>query len=172
MSSLTKRVLVQCWCIFTLTYSTRCHSRTYSQVRTKTDLKNSRKTETRVSSFRAPDCPVHPLLVGPAWPGEGLSPCAETRERSVRKLNFSGTPDSAPDCPVCHLPNGYLSELAVGNDRWRTGLSGAPMRRKVLVTTSWWVRAIYTPYTHHIDCLAAHIYSYTLVEHYKHHKAY
>jgi hypothetical protein len=53
---------------------------------------------------------------------------------------------------------------------WRNGLSGAPMNSKVLVTTSWWVRAIYTPSTHHIDCLAAHIYSYTLVEHCKHHK--
>jgi hypothetical protein len=28
------------------------------------------------------------------------SPCAETRERDVRELNFSGTPDSAPDYSV------------------------------------------------------------------------
>jgi hypothetical protein len=34
--------------------------------------------------------------MGPAWPEEGLSPCAETRERAIRELNFSGT----PDCPV------------------------------------------------------------------------
>ena len=51
------------------------------------------------------------------------------------EMNFSGTPDIAPDCPVCtgqwtvhcpvrHESNGSLSELAVGNDRWRTG--GAP----------------------------------------------
>ena len=52
--------------------------------------------------------------------------------------------------------------------RWRTG---APMRSKFLAMASWWVRAIYTPSTHHIDSLAAHIYSYTLVEHCKHHKA-
>jgi hypothetical protein len=50
-------------------------------------------------------------------------------------------------------------------------LSGAPMRSRISVTASWWVRAIYTPSAHHIDCLAAHIYSYTLVEHCKHHKA-
>jgi hypothetical protein len=64
-------------------------------------------------------------------------------------MNFSGAPDSAPDiapdCPVCHESNGYLSELAIGNDRWRTGgaplahwwrtgLSGAPVRRKLPVT--------------------------------------
>jgi hypothetical protein len=100
-------------------------------------------------------------------------------------MNFSGAPNSAPnsapDCPVCHQPNGYLSELAVGVDRWRTGgtplahrwrtgLSGAPVRSKVLVTTSWWVRAIYTPSTHHIQCLAAHINSSTLLEHCKHQK--
>jgi hypothetical protein len=49
-------------------------------------------------------------------------------------------------------------------------LSGAPMRRTVLVTASWWVRAINTPSTHHIQCLAAHINSCTLVEHCKHQK--
>jgi hypothetical protein len=43
------------------------------------------------------------------------------------------------------------------------------MSSRVLVTDSWWVRVIYAPSTHHIDCLAAHIYSYTLVEHCKHH---
>jgi hypothetical protein len=45
------------------------------------------------------------------------------------------------------------------------------MRSSFLVMASWWVRAIYTPSTHHIHCLATHIYSYTLVEHCKHHKA-
>jgi hypothetical protein len=48
----------------------------------------------------APDCPVHPLPVGPAWPREEGSLRAETRERAVRELNFSGTPDNAPDYPV------------------------------------------------------------------------
>jgi hypothetical protein len=47
--------------------------------------------------------------VGPGWPREGF-PHAETRERKVHELNFSGAPDSAPDStpdrPVCHLPNG------------------------------------------------------------------
>jgi hypothetical protein len=32
------------------------------------------------------------------------------------------------------------------------------------------VRAIYTPSTHHIQCLAAHINSSTLLEHCKHQK--
>jgi hypothetical protein len=36
---------------------------------------------------------------GQAGPGKGFLH-AETRERSVRKLNYSGTPDSAPDYPV------------------------------------------------------------------------
>jgi hypothetical protein len=71
---------------------------------------------------------------------------------------------------MCHLPNGYLLELAVGVDRWRTGLAGAPIRKRLLVTASWWVRDIYTPSTHHIHCLATHICSYTLVEHCKHQK--
>jgi hypothetical protein len=73
-------------------------------------------------------------------------------------------------CPVCHQPNGYLSELAIGVNRWRTGLSGAPVRRTVLVTASWWVWAIYTPSTHHIQSLAAHINSSKLLEHCKHQK--
>jgi hypothetical protein len=43
---------------------------------------------------------VHPLPVGPGWPREGLSLTPDTREHAVREMNFSGTPDSAPDCPV------------------------------------------------------------------------
>jgi hypothetical protein len=43
MSSLTKRILVYCWCIFTLTSNARCHSIKHSQVRTKTDSKNRNK---------------------------------------------------------------------------------------------------------------------------------
>jgi hypothetical protein len=69
-------------------------------------------------------------------------------------------------------------ELAVGSDRWRIGgalLAHGTVRcahaQPELVTASWWVRAIYTPSTHHIECLASHIYSHTLVEHCKHHKA-
>jgi hypothetical protein len=118
--------------------------------------------------------------VGPRWPwGSVLS--HRNPRAPVPEMNFSGAPDSAPDFPVCHQSNGYLSELAVGNDRWRTGgaplvhrwhtgLSGAPVRSKVLVMASWWVRAIYTPSTHHIQCLAAHINSSTLLEHCKHQK--
>jgi hypothetical protein len=83
-------------------------------------------------------------------------------------------PDS--DCSLSGVPP--AQRLAVRTSRWsrplahrwRTGLSGAPMRRTMLVTTSWWVRAIYTPSTHHIHCLAAHINSSTLVEHCKHQK--
>jgi hypothetical protein len=59
-----------------------------------------------VSSFGAPDCPVCTGLSGaPSASGASLAqgraiPCAETRELKVRKLNYSGTPDSASDCPV------------------------------------------------------------------------
>jgi hypothetical protein len=121
---------------------------------------------------------VHPLLVGPAWPEEGLSPCAETRERAVRELNFSGTSDAPDsDCSLSGVPSAQWLVVRTSRwsrslaHRWRTRLSGAPMRRKVPVTANWWVRAIYSPSTHHIHCLAVHIYSYTLVEHCKHHKA-
>jgi hypothetical protein len=80
------------------------------------------------------------------------------------------------DCSLSGVPS--VQRLAVRTSRWsrplahrwRTGLSGAPMRRTVLVTSSWWVRAIYTPCTHHIQCLAAHINSSTLVEHCMHQK--
>jgi hypothetical protein len=122
---------------------------------------------------------VRPLSGGARLVRGRVFPRAETRERAVHKLNFSGTPDSAPDsdCSLSCVPS--AQRLAVRTSRWsrslarwwRTGLSGAPMHNTLLVTTSWWVRAIYTPSTHHIHCLAAHIYSYTLVEHFKHHKA-
>jgi hypothetical protein len=125
--------------------------------------------------------------VGHAGPGEGF-PRAEKPEsacfrselywRTGQCTGLSGVHRTVTvHCPVCHQSNGYMSELAVGNDRWRTvayrwrtGLSGAPVRSKVLVTASWWVRAIYTPSTHQIQCLAAHINSITLLEHCKHQK--
>jgi hypothetical protein len=80
------------------------------------------------------------------------------------------------DCSLSGVPS--AQRLAVRTSRWsrplahrcRTGLSGAPMRRTVLVTASWWVRAIYTPSTHRIQCLAVHINSCTLEEHCKHQK--
>jgi hypothetical protein len=110
---------------------------------------------------------------GQARPGEGF-PHTETRERKVPEWNFSGAPDS--DCSLSGVPS--AQRLAVKTSRWsrplahrwRLGLSGAPMRRIVLVTASWWVRAIYTPSTHHIQCLAAHINSCTLKERCKHKK--
>jgi hypothetical protein len=114
---------------------------------------------------------------GQAGPGEGF-PHVETRERKVPEWNFSGAPDSAPDsdCSLSGVPS--AQRLAVRTShwsrplahRWRPGLSGAPMRRTMLVTASWWVKAIYTPSTHHIQCLVAHINSSTLVEHCKHQK--
>jgi hypothetical protein len=124
---------------------------------------------------------------GQAGPGEGF-PNAETRERKVPEWNFSGAldsaPDSASDCPVCPDSDCSLSgmpsaqRLAIRTSRWsrplahwwRTGLSGAPMHRTLPITVSWWVRAIYTPSTHHIKCLASHINSCTLVENCKHQK--
>jgi hypothetical protein len=114
-------------------------------------------------------------------PGEGF-PHAETRESKVPEWIFSGAPDSAPDsapdcdCSLSGAPSAQRQAVRTSRwsrplaHRWRTGLSGAPMRRSVLVTASWWVRAIYTPSTHHIQGLAAHINSCTLVEHCKHQK--
>jgi hypothetical protein len=113
---------------------------------------------------------------GQAGLGEGF-PHAETRERKVPEWIFSGAPDSTRQYTrLSGVPS--AQRLAVRTSRWnrplahwwRTELSGAPMRRTLPVTTSWWVRAIYTPSTHHIQCLAAHINSCTLVEHCKHQK--
>jgi hypothetical protein len=110
-------------------------------------------------------------------PGKSF-PLTETQDCKVHEVNFSGAPNSAPgsDCSLSGVPS--AQRLAVRTSRWsrqlvhrwRTGLFGAPMRSTVRVTASWWVRAIYTPSTHHIQCLAAHINSCTLVEHCKHQK--
>jgi hypothetical protein len=111
--------------------------------------------------------------VGSRWPwGSVLS--HRNPRAPVPEMNFSGAPDS--DCSLSGVPlvqripvrtNRWKRPLA---HRWRTGLSGAPVRSKVVVTASWWVRAIYTPSTNHIQCLAAHINSSTLLEHCKHQK--
>jgi hypothetical protein len=130
-----------------------------------------------VSGLGAPDCPVCTGLSGAPsarWgqdgPGEVFSPTENSRA-PVSERNFSGAPDSAPDrdCSLSGVP--LVQRLPVRTSRWkrplahrwRTGLSGAPVRSKVLVTASWWVRAIYTPSTHHIQCLGAHINSSTLL---------
>jgi hypothetical protein len=74
-----------------------------------------------------------------------------------------------------HPPLGdFQSELAVGSDRWRTG--GAPDCPVRPCTgssgnDSLVGGAIYIPFTHHIECLAGHINTHTLLEHCKHHKA-
>jgi hypothetical protein len=126
--------------------------------------------ETRVSGFGAPDCPVRPLSGGPGWPGEGSSPAQKPESALfasrilVAHRRAHRTVRCAPDND-CSL-SGVLSAqwLAVRTSRWsrpcapvphrwRTGLSGAPMHSRFLVTASWWVSAIYTPSTHHIDGL-------------------
>jgi hypothetical protein len=115
--------------------------------------------------------------VGPRWPwGRVFS--QRNPKAPVSKMNFSGAPDSAPDsdCSLSGVPSAQRLALRTSRwsrplaHRWRTGLSGATMRRRVLVTASWWVRAIYTPSTHHIQCLAALINFSTLLEHCKHQK--
>jgi hypothetical protein len=62
------------------------------------------------------------------------SPEHKNPRAPVSEVNYSGAPDSAPDsapdCPVCHQSNGYLLELAVGNDRWRT--VGAPVAHQTI----------------------------------------
>jgi hypothetical protein len=80
----------------------------------------------------APDYPVCTGLSGAPFArwarlAQGKASLEQKNPRApVSEVNYSGAPNSAPDCPVCHQSNGYLSELAVGNDRWRTG--GAPDR--------------------------------------------
>jgi hypothetical protein len=136
----------------------------------------------------APDCSVRPLPGGPGWPRRKLPLSRKTRERLFQKLILVAhlivqrtvhrtvrcAPDS--DCSLSGVPSAQLLAVRTSRwsrplaHRWRTGLSGVPVRSKVLVTASWWVRAIYTPSTHHIQCLAAHINSITWLEHCKHQK--
>jgi hypothetical protein len=52
---------------------------------------------------------------GQAGPGDGF-PHAETRERKVPEWNFSGAPDSAPDCSLSGVPSAQW--LAVRTSRW------------------------------------------------------
>jgi hypothetical protein len=136
----------------------------------------------------APYCPVHPLpggarlAQGKGFPMQkpksarfpsGILVAHRTTHRTVHRT-VRCAPDS--DCSLSSVPS--AQQLAVRTSRWsrplayrwRTGLSGAPMRKTLLVTASWWVRAIFTPSTHHIQCLAAHINSSTLVERCKHQK--
>jgi hypothetical protein len=108
--------------------------------------------------------------VRPSWPRGRISPHRNPRAQGSRvefywRTGLSGVP-SAQRLAV--RTSRWSRPLA---HRWRTGLSGVPMRRTLPITASWWVRAIYTPSTHHIQCLAAHINSCTLVEHCKHQKA-
>jgi hypothetical protein len=132
----------------------------------------------------APDCPVRPLpggarlAQGKGFPTQkpesarfpsGFLVAHRTVHRTVQC-----SPDS--DCSLSGVPS--AQRLAVRTSRWsrplahrwRPGLSGAPKRRTLPVTASWWVRTIYTPSTHHIQCLAAHINSCTLKEHCKRQK--
>jgi hypothetical protein len=124
----------------------------------------------------APDCPVRPLpggarlAQGKGFPTQkpesarfpsGILAAHQTAHRTVRCA-----PDC--DCSLSGVPSTQRLPVRTSRwsrllaHRWRTGLSGAPMRRTVM--------AIYTPSTHHIQCLAAHINSCTLVEHCKHQK--
>ena len=100
-------------------------------------------------------------------------------------MNFSGHTrlfgvhrTATVHCPVHCQPNDYLSELAVGADRWHT--VDAPVAHQTVrcahaqnnqVTASLVGGAIYTPSIYLIECLVAHIDDHTLLEHCKHHKA-
>jgi hypothetical protein len=103
----------------------------------------------------------------------GILVAHRTAHRTVHRI-VRCAPDSV--CSLSGVPSAQWLAVRTSHwsrplvHRWRTGLSGAPMRKTLLVTASWWVRAIYTPSTHHIQCLAAHINSSTLVEHCKHQK--
>jgi hypothetical protein len=131
----------------------------------------------------APDCPVHLLPGGarlsqgkgfPALKPESASfPSGILVAHRTSHLTMHRTVWCAPDndCSLSGVPS--VQRLAVRTSRWSRPLAhgGAPdMRRTLPVTASWWVRAIYTPSTHHIQCLASHIKSCILKEHSKHQK--
>jgi hypothetical protein len=136
----------------------------------------------------APDCPVHPLPVGARLPqGKGFATQKPESARfpsgilvvhrtAHRTVHRTVRCASDSDCSLSGVPSAQWLAVRTSHwsrplaHRWRTRLSGAPMRRTLPITASWWVRAIYTPSTHHIQCLAAHINSSTLVEHCKHQK--
>ena len=107
MNSLTKRCLVQCWCMHTLKTSARCHSMSHI----KLELKKVQKTPKQKRSLvvlGAPDCLVVP------WTGDLESP--ESFQRVCKGLR------EAPVCPMCTgqvcamfggpLYNGQLSDIA------------------------------------------------------------
>jgi hypothetical protein len=99
----------------------------------------------------------------------GILVAHRTVHRTVRCAPDSG-------CSLSGVPSAQRLAIRTSRwsrplaHRWRIGLSGAPMRRTLLATATWWVRTIYTPSTHHIQCLAAHINSCILEEHCKHQK--
>jgi hypothetical protein len=94
---------------------------------------------------------VHPLTVGPASPRGSASAPEKYESNEFAKLIFSGHTGLSGvhqtftvHCSVHCQSNGYLSELAVGADvgaqlahQWRTGLSGAPMRRELQQQLVW-----------------------------------
>jgi hypothetical protein len=134
------------------------------------------------------DCPVRPLpggarlAQGKGFPTQkpesarfpsGILVAHRTAHQTVHRTVQCAL-DS--DCSLSGVPSAQRLSIRTSRwsrplvHRWRTRLSGAPMRRTLPVTASWWVRAIYTPSTHHIQGLAARINSRTLVEHCKHQK--
>jgi hypothetical protein len=77
------------------------------------------------------------------------------------------------NCSLSGVPS--AQRLAVRTSRWSRPLAHWTVRcahaEETVVTDSLVGGAIYTPSTHHIECLAAHIDDYTLLEHCKLHKA-
>jgi hypothetical protein len=88
-------------CMFTLTTSATCHSRTHSQVRIENDLEKPKKRK-GVAHLGALDCPVVPLAAGPRAPESKPSAPRNPRANSSQDLIFC----QAPDCPVRHQSNG------------------------------------------------------------------
>jgi hypothetical protein len=121
------------------------------------------KTENRVSGLGAPDCLVRSLPGGArlaqakGFPTQkpdsarfpsGILVAHRTAHQIVHRT-VRCAQDS--DCSLSSVPSTQRWTVRTSRwsrplaHRWRTGLSGAPMRRTLLVTASWWVRAIYTP---------------------------
>jgi hypothetical protein len=134
--------------MFTLTTSSRCHSRTHSQDRIKNDLEKP-KEKKDCCCPRGTVLLGGPLDSGPESARE-LTPAPVTHPRAKNSqwLNFSRHQTCNVHCPV-QLQSAQLEH------RWRTGLSGVPLRNK---TVQWLVfvgGSIYTPTTRHIKGLAA-----------------
>jgi hypothetical protein len=102
------------------------------------DIHSSAQGPPGLETPTTPDCPVRPLSGGARLARGRVFPRAGTRERSVRKLNYSGTPNSAPDCDYSLSGVPSAQQLAVRISRWSRPLAhrrctvGAPVAHQTV----------------------------------------